>query len=115
MVYFLSTTSIWSILRYIFPSPFLLFLPALVPQLAFQLFPLLVVQLGTESLHKALTPRVKEKRAVKREKGREKGRGKMEGERSQRRREAKRGEQAERRSEKRAENEGQIKSREEGY
>lgn len=39
----------------------------------------------------------------------------MEGERSQRRREAKRGEQAERRSVKRAENEGQIKSREEGY
>lgn len=55
--------------------------------LLFSSFRPLDVPLGAESLHKALTPRVKEKRAAKREKGREKGTGKIEGERSQRRRE----------------------------
>lgn len=39
------------------------------------------------SFHKALTPRVKEKRAAKREKGKVNGKGKIEGERSQRRKE----------------------------
>ena len=81
--------------------------PSSVPQFVFQLFLLLDVPLGAESLHKAPTPRVKEKRAAKREKGREKGKDKIEGERSQRRRE-----QAERRAVKRAENRGQRKSEE---
>lgn len=43
---------------------------------------------GLRVSNKALAPRVREKRAAKREKGQEKGEGKIEGERSQRRREA---------------------------
>lgn len=77
----------------LFPS-FLLFssfpsspLPLRSHSLLFSSFRPLDVPLGAESLHKALTPRVKEKGAAKREKGREKGTGKIEGERSQRRRE----------------------------
>lgn len=61
--------------------------PSVAPQFAFQFFLSLDVPLGAENLHKAPTPRVKEKRAAKGEKGREKGKGKIEGKRSQKRRE----------------------------
>lgn len=120
LVEFLSTASIWSSSSSSSSPSSLSAFPSCPCSMArfSASFPCWMSNWGTESLHKALTPRVKEKRSCEKRKGeRKKARGKkwrVRG-RSVEGKKKKRGEQPERRSVKRAENEGQIKSRDGGY